>query len=881
MQSFKNNLIKKLGCRFVAFLAVSAFFLLSTVSALPADAAKNEMLVHAIYLGSQNDTCGDSTLLESDGEYLLVDCGSPESAPAIVAYLKNLGVTRLQVLISHMHFDHRGGLLSLQDNFNITKVYLPDKSYGSEYAARDKAYTAVLNASKNSAVTYLKTGNSFSVGAISAKVLGPKGSYRLSDFKDTAEGQAEGHYYNNYSLVTMFTGGGTRYLSAGDIETEEESALLKTYKKGELKADVFKVSHHGLKTSNSESFLKAVSPSFSFLPNCGHAGVGPSGYYKTYTSLSRAIKYGPCVMLGEEETDFVFYTSNGKASLYRGGYTYDSRLKDWITLRGGDGTNRKYDAYYLTLNGSFLTGVNRLSGKAYYFDDTGRRVVGSYSDGVYNGWRGFGGRYRFFKENGEMYVGFKTVNRNRYYFEYDTGFRKVGDGKYTPQKIGEKTYAINNKGVIYCKGWYRYDDGYRYFDSDGEMKIGWLTIGGNRFYLSPDTGFRKQGFQKIDSRYYYFSSSGAAVKNYWLQSGNQYRYFDKNGMMLTGWQTIGSGRYYFNPKTGYAKTGLQKINNYYYWFSNTGIMFKKGFLKDSKTGKIRYFASSGAMLTGWRTVGKKRYYFDTKTGLSAGGHTKIGGKYYYFDPKTGVLKKNAWVAFKKQYRYYGSTGIMATGMRTLNNKRYYFDPKTGYTVSGGKVLSGKAYYFNPSSKYHEMMKNKWVKKGSGYVYYGSGGVRRSGWATLNKKRYYFSPKSGLRATGPYNIDGTLYYFGADGVLQKNKTVAYKGLKLRLSNAGRVKDCPTLNTKIYNARYTSGGTALSWKKSVSANGYKIYMQSASGGEYKVVATVKSRNTVRYTVKLAKRGSYARFAVRAYKKIGGVEVLSEYSSVKRPK
>ena len=44
------------------------------------------------------------------------------------------------------------------------------------------------------------------------------------------------------------------------------------------------------------------------------------------------------------------------------------------------------------------------------------------------------------------------------------------------------------------------------------------------------------------------------------------------------------------------------------------------------------------MLTGWQTIGGKRYYF-SKSGAAATGKTVIDGKTYYFD-KFGVLAED-------------------------------------------------------------------------------------------------------------------------------------------------------------------------------------------------------------------------------------------------
>jgi len=64
---------------------------------------------------------------------------------------------------------------------------------------------------------------------------------------------------NNQSLVLGLQHRQLRFLFAGDIEAEAEQALLAQVG-GQLKADIFKIPHHGSDTSSGEAFLQAVMP---------------------------------------------------------------------------------------------------------------------------------------------------------------------------------------------------------------------------------------------------------------------------------------------------------------------------------------------------------------------------------------------------------------------------------------------------------------------------------------------------------------------------------------------------------------------------------------------------------------------------------------------
>ncbi len=58
-----------------------------------------------------------SLLIETDDGYVLIDGGLPQSAPKIVANIRQLGLNPeaiSAILVSHAHFDHAGGIAALQ-----------------------------------------------------------------------------------------------------------------------------------------------------------------------------------------------------------------------------------------------------------------------------------------------------------------------------------------------------------------------------------------------------------------------------------------------------------------------------------------------------------------------------------------------------------------------------------------------------------------------------------------------------------------------------------------------------------------------------------------------------------------------------------------------
>jgi len=61
---------------------------------------------------------------------------------------------------------------------------------------------------------------------------------------------------NDYSIVTSFNCLNKKILLVGDAGIKIEKELLN--QNIDLKSDIFKISHHGSVTANSEAFLKAI-----------------------------------------------------------------------------------------------------------------------------------------------------------------------------------------------------------------------------------------------------------------------------------------------------------------------------------------------------------------------------------------------------------------------------------------------------------------------------------------------------------------------------------------------------------------------------------------------------------------------------------------------
>jgi Predicted hydrolase (metallo-beta-lactamase superfamily) len=95
---------------------------------------------------------------------------------------------------------------------------------------------------------------------------------------------------NNSSLVTLVTVNSTRFLFTGDAENKgklhdcspEIDLLIARFSgTNQLKADVFKVDHHGSDNGNNKAWMNAIAPKISIIsagkPDSAHQG--PGGFH--------------------------------------------------------------------------------------------------------------------------------------------------------------------------------------------------------------------------------------------------------------------------------------------------------------------------------------------------------------------------------------------------------------------------------------------------------------------------------------------------------------------------------------------------------------------------------------------------------------------------
>ncbi len=190
----------------------------------------------------------DAAILRFGETTVLIDTGSAESAPQLIAGLNAMGIDQISaVFITHSHSDHLGGLDALSANYAIPMVY------SAHFAEADKNGTGkiVKRAEKlNLPHTELLAGDVVPITAdVSFTVVGPLSLNEADD--------------NDNSLVLRFVYGGKSFLFTGDMQFAEEQEVIASG--AALNSDVLKVGNHGNPDATGDDFGALVSPDFAVI----------------------------------------------------------------------------------------------------------------------------------------------------------------------------------------------------------------------------------------------------------------------------------------------------------------------------------------------------------------------------------------------------------------------------------------------------------------------------------------------------------------------------------------------------------------------------------------------------------------------------------------
>lgn len=244
---------------------------------------------------------GDSELIQTPGgANILIDAGTAECAEDLVAQLNTLQIQKLDAVIAtHPHADHIGGMEAVVKAFPIGAYFMPE--IADRQVPTLDVYTRLLEALTQRGIKATRAGpgvTAWSESNCTLRFLAPHNT----QYQDL----------NNYSAVAMLTVGSKRFLFTGDAEKESEQEMLQAG--DSLRADVLKCGHHSSKTSTTEAFLSAVSPSAAVI-SCGR---GNDYGFPPEETLARLKRHGVTVYRTDAQNT-ICATTDGKQITFQTG----------------------------------------------------------------------------------------------------------------------------------------------------------------------------------------------------------------------------------------------------------------------------------------------------------------------------------------------------------------------------------------------------------------------------------------------------------------------------------------------------------------------------------------------------------------------------------
>ena len=351
-------------------------------------------------------------------------------------------------------------------------------------------------------------------------------------------------------------------------------------------------------------------------------------------------------------------------------------------------------------------------------------------------WQQINGSWYFLKADGSRdtsKTGMQTgINGKTYFLNAEgvpqNGFQTVnGVAYYFDVQAGTARQLGNN---------WQQMNGAWYWIENGRVATGWRVINGKWYYLNPADGRMLTGFYKdATGQLFYSDGSGAMLSTTgWYQLNGTWYWVNGNGSLATGWINVG-GTWYYMGENGAMKTG---------WYQVKGVWY--------------YSNGSGAMQTGWLNRGGTWYYL-TGSGAMATGWINLGGTWYYLNPGNGDMVGAGWHLINNQWYYFGGSGAMYSN-RWIGN---YYVGENGNMLSNTWVGS---YWVGADGKwipnYDPDANANWVKSGNTWYYQRPDGSKlTNSWKRINGSWYYFGA-DGAMTTGWKYVDGYKFYFGTDG-----------------------------------------------------------------------------------------------------------------------
>lgn len=385
---------------------------------------------------------------------------------------------------------------------------------------------------------------------------------------------------------------------------------------------------------------------------------------KLYPSLftTKQISTGKPIDPSVKITNWSAKYFNGSNILGRGAKYVLSEGNKYLNLTGGKlflptVLNNTYGQPQASSKGF----VSKADG-IHYLDENGQEVKNQFKE--------IAGSWYYFDANGKMATGQTKVGDDTYLF--------MPNGKQLKEGIlydGNKAYYYDNNGRTWTnKGFVEFrvngQDKWRYFNGDGSIAIGLVTLDNRTLYFDA-YGYQVKGQTvTINGKSYTFDADQGDLEKT-DNKDNPNPAPDNQG----GWESLGDNQWGYR-RNGKLLTGHQTIDGHQVFFQDNGVQVKGGTAKDA-SGVLRFYDRDQGRQAGkgWYSTSDNNWVYVDDSGKVLTGLQDINGQTVYFD----------------------ENGIQAKGKGVWDNNGglRYFEADSGNMIRDRwKNVDGTWYYFN-------------------------------------------------------------------------------------------------------------------------------------------------------------------------------------------
>lgn len=354
----------------------------------------------------------------------------------------------------------------------------------------------------------------------------------------------------------------------------------------------------------------------------------------------------------------------------------------------------------------------------------------------------------------------------------------------TWKKRGDDWYYLNEDGEVATN--VQIDE--YYVDESGKRVMDqWVSVANEDSWDSPDAP---------DFFWHYYGKNGKAAVSKWQSVNDQWYYFNDQGQMLTGMITLEDGTYYLGDENdGIMKTGWIQLENEtddpeqthsWYYFDKNGRMVENQI--DKKIDGFYYTFVDGVMQTGWFKLPAAEGATPSEAAANTESSDQSAAGYQYYDPEDGK-RVNGWKTIE------GISGLSTEGeLYTF----YFKNGAPFCAGKGLELFTvdAKKYAFNTKGEMQTGLQVVDLEDGQiANFYFGTDGVMKTGKQTIynedldENQTWFFHTDGSKKGQGLHGIhDNTLYEYGlrkeADSDLRL-APVSHEGKQYLVNASGSV------------------------------------------------------------------------------------------------